>query len=105
MKTFEKVIQRMQQRENKPQHVVFRYNHTMEESREYMLVRAKDEKTLAFENVFEVCENRIHAIFLFLSLLELVQQQYLHIMIGEGKNNFIIEWNEDRKEDEVSSFE
>lgn len=94
MKTFEKVIQRMQERQNKPQHVVFNYNYTMEESREYMLNRARQEKTLAFENIFEVCENRIHAIFLFLSLLELVQQKYLNIMIGEGRNNFLIEWNE-----------
>jgi segregation and condensation protein A len=100
MKTFEKVIQRMQERDNKPQHVVFRYNYTMEESRDYMLHRAKDERTMSFENVFEVCENRIHAIFLFLSLLELVQQKYLNILIGEGRNNFIIEWNEERPEDE-----
>lgn len=100
MKTFEKVMQRVQERDNKPQHVVFRYNYTMEESRDYMLHRAKDERTLAFENIFEVCENRIHAIFLFLSLLELVQQKYLNILIGEGRNNFIIEWNEERPEDE-----
>ena len=100
MKTFEKVIQRMHDRDNKPQHVVFRYNYTMEESRDYMLHRTKEERTLTFENIFEVCENRIHAIFLFLSLLELVQQKYLNILIGEGRNNFIIEWNEERPEDE-----
>ena len=99
MKTFERVMLRMQERDNKPQHVVFRYNYTMEESRDYMLDRAREERTLAFENVFEICENRIHAIFLFLSLLELVQQKYLNILIGEGRNNFIIEWNEDRPEE------
>jgi segregation and condensation protein A len=32
-------------------------------------------------------------------LLELVQQKYLTIMIGEGKNNFIIEFNEEREEE------
>ena len=68
-----------------------------------MLDRVKNERTLAFENVFEVCENRIHAIFLFLSLLELVQQKYMNILIGEGRNNFIVEWNEERPvEDETS---
>jgi segregation and condensation protein A len=104
MKTFEKVIQRMQERQNKPQHVVFQYNYTMEESRDYMLNRAEAEKTLAFENIFEVCDNRIHAIFLFLSLLELVQQKYLNILIGEGRNNFLIEWNEERREEENVEF-
>jgi len=46
-----------------------------------------------------VCENRIHAIFLFLSLLELVQQKYMILVSGEGRNNFIIEYNENREED------
>lgn len=105
MKTFEKVMQRLHDRNNKPQHVVFRYNYTMEDSRQYMLDRVKTERTLSFENIFEVCENRIHAIFLFLSMLELVQAKYMNIMIGEGRNNFIIEWNEDRQEEEEVKFD
>ena len=100
MKTFDRVMLRMTERQNKPQHVVLRYNYTMEQSRDYMLDRVKSERTLAFENIFEVCENRIHAIFLFLSMLELVQQKYLNILIGEGRNNFIVEWNDDRVEEE-----
>ena len=96
MKVFERVMQRMYDRNNRPQHVVYRYNHTMEGSREYMMKKAKEEKTISFEKVFDVCEDRIHAIFLFLTILELVQQQYLGIMIGGGRNNFIIEYNEDR---------
>jgi segregation and condensation protein A len=43
---------------------------------------------VSFEKIFEQCENRIHAIFLFLSLLELVQQNYMTILSGEGRNNF-----------------
>jgi segregation and condensation protein A len=101
MKTFDKVMHRMEERQNKPQHVVLRYNYTMEGSREYMLDRVKAEHTLAFENIFEVCGNRIHAIFLFLSLLELVQQKYMSILIGEGRNNFIVEWNDERVEEDV----
>ncbi len=99
MKAFEKVIQKIQERNNKPVHTVVQYNYTMEECRDYMLDISKREKTLSFEKIFEVCENRIHAIFLFLNMLELVQQKYLQIMIGEGKNNFIIEYNEHREEE------
>jgi len=94
MKTFERVMQRLHDRNNKPIHTVTRYNYTIEESRDYMLSRAQEHKTLAFEKIFNICENRVHAIFLFLSLLELVQQKFLKIMIGEGRNNFIIEYNE-----------
>lgn len=99
MKAFEKVIQRIQQRNNKPVHTVVQYNYTMEGCRDYMLDLSRNEKTLSFEKIFEVCENRIHAIFLFLNMLELVQQKFLQILIGEGRNNFIIEYNENREEE------
>lgn len=100
MKAFEKVVQRLQEKNNRPVHTVLQYNYTMEGIREYMLEISSKEKTLSFEKIFEVCENRIHAIFLFLNMLELVQQKYLHILTGEGRNNFIIEFNEDRQNDE-----
>lgn len=94
MKAFEKAMQKYSDRINKPVHTVVRYNYSMESSRKQMLSMAKKERTVSFEKIFEECENRVHAIFLFLSLLELVQQHYLSIMIGEGKNNFIIEYDE-----------
>ena len=99
MKAFEKVVFKLQERNNKPVHTVLQYHYTMEESREYMLNICSNEKTVAFEKIFDVCENRIHAIFLFLSLLELVQQRFMSLLTGEGRNNFIIEWNENREEE------
>ena len=99
MKAFEKVAQRLKDRNNQPVHTVVQYNYTMEQSREFMLDTCRKEKTVSFEKIFDVCENRIHAIFLFLSLLELVQQKYMILVSGEGRNNFIIEYNENREED------
>ena len=101
MKAFEKVMIRLQERNNKPVHTVVQYNYTTESSREQMLTLVRNEKTVAFEKIFNTCENRIHAIFLFLSLLELVQLKYMMILIGEGRNNFIVEWNEDREDMEL----
>lgn len=99
MKAFEKVMLRVQERQNKPVHTVVKYNYTMEGSRDYMSDFVKKEKTVTFEKVFEICENRIHAIFLFLSLLELSQQRYMKLIMGEGRNNFIVEWNENREQE------
>ena len=76
----------------------------MEGSRDYMLHTAKQQKTLSFEKIFEVCSDRIHAIFLFLSLLELCQQQYMMIITGEGRNNFLVEWNAERPADVADLF-
>ena len=94
MRAFEKAMQKFSERSNRPVHTVVQYNYTMEGTRDYMLNQAREQRTLSFEAIFEHCENRVHAIFLFLSLLELVQQKFLKIIIGEGKNNFIVEYNE-----------
>lgn len=104
MKTFERVMKKQQERLNKPVHTVVRYNYTMEGSRDYMHDLLKKEKTMPFEKLFDICENRIHAIFLFLSLLELVQQQFMALLVGEGMNNFIVEWNENREPDVEGMF-
>ncbi len=104
MKTFERVMKKHHERFNKPVHTVVQYNYTMEGSRDYMLNTVKLEKIMPFEKLFDICENRIHAIFLFLSLLELSQQQYMSLRVGEGMNNFIVEWNENRAEDAEDSF-
>jgi segregation and condensation protein A len=94
MRAFERAMQKYSDRINKPVHTVVQYNYTMEGSRDLMLTQAREQKTLSFEKIFDNCENKVHAIFIFLSLLELVQQKFLKIIIGEGKNNFIIEYNE-----------
>jgi len=101
MKTFEKLMQRIQQRQNKPVHTVVQYNYTMEDSRTHILTVVEQQRTLSFEKIFEICETRLHAIFIFLSMLELVQQNYMNILIGEGRNNFIVEFNPDRPDDPV----
>ncbi len=103
MKAFEKVMVKLHDRLNKPIHTVVQYNYTMETSRDAMLSLAQREKTVSFERIFEDCENRVHAIFFFLSLLELVQQKFLKIIIGEGRNNFIIEYN--KPEDRLAELE
>jgi segregation and condensation protein A len=99
MKTFERLMFRIQQRQNRPVHTVVRYNYTMEDSRTHILTIVERERTLSFDKVFQICESRLHAIFMFLSLLELVQQNYMSILSGEGMNNFIVEYNPDRPDD------
>lgn len=101
-KAFEKVMQRVHDRQNRPVHTVVRYNYSMEGSREHMLTFVQTEKTVPFEKVFELCQDRVHALFLFLSLLELSQQRFMTLLVGEGLNNFIVEWNDNRDEEIAS---
>ncbi|MDB5196771.1 MAG: chromosome segregation protein ScpA, partial [Flaviaesturariibacter sp.] len=94
MKAFERVMQRYHDKFNKPVHTVVQYNYSMEMTKSNMVSIAQSHRTLSFERIFEAAENRVHAIFILLSMLELVQQKFLRIIIGEGRNNFIIEYNE-----------
>lgn len=95
MQAFERVMKRYKERTDKPTHVVVKYNYSMDGQKVYLTDYLKQNKRVGFETIFSQCENRVHAIFTFLALLELVQQKYLTLMIGSGRNNFIIEWSPD----------
>lgn len=98
MQSFERVMNKLKNRLDKPQHVVVKYNYSMDGQKTYLIDYLQKDRKVAFESIFSQAENRIHAIFTFLSLLELVQQKFLTIMIGSGRNNFILEWNDNREE-------
>src|ERR1700744_729073 len=53
MKTFERLMQKITQRQNKPVHTVVRYNYTMEDSRKHILSAVRQERSLSFEKIFE----------------------------------------------------
>jgi segregation and condensation protein A len=97
-------MQKVKDRANKPVHTVVQYNYTMEQSREHLYKTARSARSCSFEKLFNECENRIQAIFLFLSMLELVQMKYLSLITGEGRNNFLVEFNQEREEDPIQSF-
>ncbi len=93
LQAYEKVIKRFNERMNKPQHVVVKYNYSLEGQRTFLIAHLKEKERIPFELLFDTCENKIHAIFTFLAMLELIQQKFLTILIGMGRNNFILEWN------------
>lgn len=99
MSAFERSMKRLQERMHKPQHVVVKYNYSLEGQRDHLYHLLKEHKKCNFDDIFLNCEGRIHAIFNFLAMLELIQQKYLTILIGEDRNNFIIEWNNEQPKD------
>ena len=48
-----------------------------------------------FVDLLYTCENKIHVIFTFLAILELLQEQILTATLGMGFNNF---WLSENKE-------
>ena len=99
--SYEKIMKRMHDRLAKPEHVVVKYNYTMDGQRKFLKEWLAKDRRVAFEKIFQSCETRIHAIFNFLALLEMTQQKYMSIMLGEGRNNFIVEWCEEQPKEEI----
>lgn len=88
---FNAVLKRLE--EPKVTHTVIKYAYTIEDTKARLLTTLSKQDYSSFESVFAHCENRIHAIFNFLSLLELIQQSLIELKLGEGKNNFWLKLN------------
>lgn len=88
MKAFQRVVQRMEERENKPVHTVVKYPFTIKNQKSYLLEKVLKADKVDFVEAFSELENRVHAVFTFLALLELIQEKFINISLGNGINNF-----------------
>lgn len=92
MKAFQNVLQRFEdEKHRKAIHKIIKFNYEIPDERKSLRALLIINKKCGFETVFHGCENRIHAIVRFLAILEMLNQQRLHLMQGEGMNNFWIE--------------
>lgn len=91
LKSFQNVLDRLAREKNKVVHTVETPAYTIGGEKMLLADRLKDGAKIKFELVFEGVENRIHAIFVFLSMLEMIAEQRVQITIGEGYNNFWVE--------------
>ncbi|MEP7170301.1 MAG: segregation/condensation protein A [Bacteroidota bacterium] len=90
MMTFEKVMERFRKNENEVKHTVVQYPFTIEDEQERINTLIKSKPTIAFIDIFNHCKNRVHAVFTFLALLDLIQTRIVNIFLSEGFNNFFI---------------
>ncbi len=88
MRTFEKVLMRLDEKKKKPVHRVYTYEHTVPGQQVYILSKIKEGQQYEFKDVFGNCKNRMHAVITFLALLELLNMQKINCVPGMGSNNF-----------------
>ena len=105
LQAYEKAIKKFNERMFKPQHVVVKFNYSLEGQRVFLVDHLREKKRVPFDILFAECHNRIHAIFTFLAMLELIQQRFLSILIGSGRNNFIVELNTEQENDGQEAIE
>lgn len=88
LKAFERIMEKMEYREAKVRHTVKKYSYTIKNQKSFLLSKIKGKSQ--FETIFAHLENRIHAVFTFLAMLELIQEKQLKIQVGIGKNEFVV---------------
>jgi segregation and condensation protein A len=89
LKVYEQVMHRFDTDANKATvHTIMNYSYTIQQQQEYLFGNLKKGEKTSFQSIFGVCQNRIHAIVMFLGLLELLNLQQISILQGEGINNF-----------------
>jgi segregation and condensation protein A len=88
--TFEKVMHRFEDNQNRVIHTVVQYPFTIDNEKDSIKARLFKKPQLNFNDIFEDCTSKLHAVFTFLALLELLQNRMLYIFVGEGYNNFVI---------------
>jgi len=89
MTVFRQLMDRLEARENRVIHRIYRYNYTIADQQERIMARLSGGGGSAhFSEVFGDCENRVHAIVCFLALLELLNAQRVALREGGGVNDF-----------------
>jgi len=90
MMVYDRVTKRYTNRTEEVKHTVVQYPYTIEKQKkainELLLInRRLDFKALAVNS-----ENKVHFVYNFLAVLEMLQQELINIQIGLGYNNFWI---------------
>ncbi len=88
LKAYQRSMDRYKNKTEKVVHKIDPYKYSIESEKEKLTAFVLERSKVSFQEVFAACESKIHAVFIFLSMLELIQQQIISIIIGEGNNNF-----------------
>jgi len=88
MKTFQRLLSKMEDRKKKVVHQVYNFSHSIQGQQIYILRKVKVGEQTSFEGLFGNCKTRMHAIITFLALLELLNLQTIKLTNGLGMNNF-----------------
>lgn len=99
LQTFNNTMSRFEDRKNRTYHEIVKFPYTIETQSSFIRTKVSGGKRLSFKNLFEGVRDRVEAIVTFLALLEMLNQQNVKLMQGEGLNNFWIESGEKGEEE------
>lgn len=90
MRVYDRVTKRFQNRTEEVKHTVVQYPYTIEEQKRAINDLLRINEKLDFKSIASRSENKVHFVYNFLAMLEMLQQELIKIQIGLGFNNFWI---------------
>jgi segregation and condensation protein A len=90
MQVYERVHRRYLSRTEEVKHTVVQYPYTIEQQKKVIDDLLRINGRMDFTSIKQNSENRVHFIYNFLAMLEMLQQELIDIQLGLGFNNFWI---------------
>src|SRR6201989_171307 len=90
MMVYDKVTRRFSNRTEEVKHTVVQYPFTIEKQKKAINDLLNINQRLDFKAIANRSENKVHFVYNFLAMLEMLQQELIRIQIGLGFNNFWI---------------
>jgi segregation and condensation protein A len=91
MMVFDRVMRRYEERIAVPVHTVIQYPYTIEDQKKLIGDLVGINKSLDFKAILKLSENKVHFVYNFLAMLEMLQQQLISIQAGLGFNDFSVQ--------------
>lgn len=85
---YQRTLQRYELRSEEVKHTVVQYPYTIEQQKHFIANLLNINEQIDFAMVLKNSENKVHFVYNFLAILEMLQQQVVEITIGSGFNNF-----------------
>ncbi|MBO9674999.1 MAG: segregation/condensation protein A [Sphingobacteriaceae bacterium] len=85
---YHRTMQKYELRSEEVKHTVVQYPYTIEQQKYFIANLLDINKQIDFALVLKNSENKVHFVYNFLAILEMLQQQIVEITIGNGFNNF-----------------
>jgi segregation and condensation protein A len=85
---YQRTLQRYELRSEEVKHTVVQYPYTIEQQKYFIANLLNVNEQIDFAMVLKNSENKVHFVYNFLAILEMLQQQLVEITIGSGFNNF-----------------
>jgi len=90
MMVYDRLMKRYLNRSEEVTHTVIQYPYTIEQQKKAIEDLLKINKMMDFKAIAGQSENKVHFVYNFLAVLEMLQQELIDIQVGLGFNNFWI---------------